>query len=254
MEKRDHGSLNRPRCIALSIISVTSMSFWATSAYAADFSIGAVVDAEKAGYTLLLVLVLALLLETGLSTLFNWRIFLRFFEEKGLKVPIAVITAFLFVSQFDIDAIAEVLGAFAGKTYQHGTLGKILTAFIIAGGSSAIFTLLEKLGIRNPLERREVAASMRDECRLKVKLIRTGTPNDKPVSILLDGETIGAIDSQKSEFGGILGHVVKPGLRKIKLISRDQKGKEIEHEKDVTIAGGATVIVTFHLTPDALNP
>ena len=240
--------------MALSIIGVTVMGFGATSAYAADFSIGATVDTGKAAYTLLLVLVLALLLETGLSTLFNWRIFLRYFEEKGLKVPIAVITAFLFVNQFDIDSIAEVLGAFAGKTYNHGTLGKILTAFIIAGGSSAIFTLFEKLGIRNPLERRGVAKSMRDECRLKVRLFRTGTPNDKSVSIVVDDIVIGAIDSQKNEFGGFLGHIIEPGQRKLTLKSRDKAGKEIEHEKVVSIEPGATVIETFELTPDALNP
>lgn len=254
MEKRDQNNLNRSRWITFSIISLILMGFSATSAYATDFSTGTAVDTEKAGYVLLLVLVLAILLETGLSTLFNWRIFLRFFEEKGLKVPIAVLTAFLFVKQFDIDAIAEILGAFAGKTYDHGTLGKILTAFIIAGGSSAIFTLFEKFGIRNPLERRAVAASLRNESRLKVKLIRTGTPNDKPVSILVDDTVIGAIDSQKNEFGGFLGHIVEAGQRTLKLKSRDQAGSEIEREKVVSIAPGATVIETFQLTPDALNP
>ncbi len=254
MKKRATNNLNRYRWIVVSIISVILMCFSATSTYATDFSIGTGVDTEKAGYVLLLVLVLAILLETGLSTLFNWRIFLRYFAEKGLKVPIAVLTAFLFVKQFDIDAIAEILGAFAGKTYDHGILGKILTAFIIAGGSSAIFTLFEKFGIRNPLERRSVAANMRNESRLKVKLLRTGTPNDKPVSILVDGTVIGAIDSQKNEFGGFLGHIVEAGQRKLKLKSRDQAGNEIEQEKVVSIAPGATVIETFQLTPDALNP
>ncbi len=88
-------------------------------AYAEGFSLGDKVDTEKAGYTLLLILVLAILLETGLSTLFNWRVYLRYFEEKGLKVPIAVASAFIFVNQFEIDAIAEILGAFAGKTFSE---------------------------------------------------------------------------------------------------------------------------------------
>ena len=254
MKKRDQNNLYHSRWIVFSIIGAILMCFSATSAYAADFSIGTGVNIEKAGYVLLLVLVLAILLETGLSTLFSWRIFLRYFEEKGLKVPIAVLTAFLFVQQFDIDAIAEILGAFAGKTYNHGTLGKLLTAFIIAGGSSAIFTLFEKFGIRNPLERKAVAASMRNESRLKVKLLRNGSPNDKPVSILVDDTVIGAIDSQKNEFGGFLGQIVEAGQRKLKLKSRDQAGKEIECEKVVSIAPGATVIETFQLTPDALNP
>lgn len=254
MKRNDCKNVNHSLCIILSIISVALISFWTNFAFAEEFSIASKVETEKAGFALLLVLVLALLLETGLSTLFNWRIFLRYFEERGLKVPIAVITAFLFVKQFDIDAIAEVLGAFAGKTYPHGVLGHILTAFIIAGGSSAIFTLFEKLGIRNPLERRGVAESLRNECRLKVKLIRTGTPNDKAVSILVDDLVIGAIDSQKNEFGGFLGHIVDPGQRKLTLKSRDKMGQEIENQKVVSIAPGATVIETFQLTPDALNP
>lgn len=219
----------------------------AIASNAESFSLADAVDAEKAGYTLLLILVLAILLETGLSTLFNWRVYLRYFEAKGLKVPIAVASAFFFVMQFDIDAVAEVLGAFTGKTYNHGTGGKILTAFIIAGGSSGVFTLFDKLGIRNPLERKETAEAIRRECRLKVKLIRNKVPNDQAVSILVDDKIIGVIDANKKDFGGFSGYIIDPGDRKIELKSWDAGGNEIVEPKQIAIAPGATVIETFRL-------
>ncbi len=41
--------------------------------------------------------------------------------------------------------------------------GYLMTALIVAGGSSAVFTLFDKLGLRNPLERRQAAENMRKE-------------------------------------------------------------------------------------------
>ena len=236
------------RIIFSTILSV--ILFSAPSAYAAKTWLSDDVDIDKAGYTLFLILVLAILLETGLSTIFNWRVYLRYFEERGLKVPIAVIASLIFVTQFKIDAVAEVLNSFSEVKYDPGIAGKILTALIIAGGSNGVFTLYEKLGIRNPLERKGVAAGMRQQCSFKIQLIRSEGQQNNLVTVLIDKKIIGIIKPNENKFGGMLGYTFEPGEHKISLKSRDKDGKEIDGEKTITVAPGAAITEIYQLLSD----
>ncbi len=224
----------------------------ATSAFGGDSWMQDDVAMEKVGNTLFLVLVLAILLETGLSTLFNWRIYLKYFEERGLKVPIAVASAFIFVKQFEIDAVAEILNAFVKADSDPGIAGIVLTALIIAGGSSAVFTLYEKLGIRNPLERRGVAAGMRQQCTLKIRLVRNEGQENKLVTVLIDEKMVGTINPNENKFGGLLGYTIEAGEHKIGLKSRGKDDNEINQEKTIDVAPGADITEMYKLTATAL--
>jgi hypothetical protein len=212
----------------------------------ADFSIGDVKTA-KVGQTLLMILVLAILLETGLSTLFNWRLFLLYGEGRGIKVPIAVAVAYLFVNQFNIDAIAEILSSFSGNTYPPGTGGKILTALIIAGGSSAVFSIFERFGIRNPLERRETAEKMRKKSHLKVQVTRDKVSRSQPITVKIDEEIVGVIEANRNRFGGIVGYEIPPGELKLEISGLDDQGNKIPATRTVPVAPGATVVESFQL-------
>lgn len=127
-------------------------------------------DRTKVINVLFLVLALSLVFESAMSVLFDWRIFIRYFEGRGVKTPLIIAVAFLVFLNYDLDIVAELLRGFPGIHAQNigdATLpGQILTALLIAGGSGGVFRIFARLGIRSPEEReqkaREERASMEE--------------------------------------------------------------------------------------------
>ena len=204
-------------------------------------------ETQKIGRILLLVLILAVLLETGLATLFNWRLFLLYGEGRGLKIPIAVTVAFLFVNQFKIDAIAEILSAFSVDPFEPGLGGRFMTALIVAGGSNAVFSLFERFGLRNPLERRETAQAMRQQSQIKIQVMRNRVSRAQPIKIELDDKIIGVIQANRNNFGGFLGYAIEPGQHSLKLSGLDAQGSPISSDRIITLAPGVTLVESFQL-------
>lgn len=115
---------------------------------------------DKVGQVLLVFLVLSVVFEVALTPIFNWRYFLLHFEGKGLKTPITVILAFLVFWGYGLDIIKDLLNSLgypANRTFG----GQLLTALLIAGGSDGVLRIFTKLGIRNPVERKEKAEKAR---------------------------------------------------------------------------------------------
>ncbi len=108
----------------------------------------------KVGTVLLVFLVLSVVFESALTPVFNWRLFRKRFDGKGLKTPIVVILAFVIFWNYDLDIVNDILVAmnYLAETTPRGhTLpGQALTALLIAGGSSGIFNIYKRLGIRSP--------------------------------------------------------------------------------------------------------
>lgn len=127
-------------------------------------------DRTKVINVLFLVLALSLVFESAMSVLFDWRIFIRYFEGRGVKTPLIIAVAFLVFLNYDLDIVAELLRGFPGIHAQNigdATLpGQLLTALLIAGGSGGVFRIFARLGIRSPEEReqkaREERASMEE--------------------------------------------------------------------------------------------
>ena len=82
--------------------------------------------------------ILALVLERGLSLIFDYRYIRNWLPERGLKAPIAFAVAWAICHQYDFNLIAVILGGDADPT-----LGIIITAAVIAGGSAAVVTLMK---------------------------------------------------------------------------------------------------------------
>lgn len=102
-------------------------------------------------------LALSIIFEVAMHPIFNWKYFLIKLDGKGLKTPITVITAFVVFKSYDVDIIRDILNAqnnagSANHSFAEG--GKLLTALLIAGGSSGILQIFTKLGIRPPEEER----------------------------------------------------------------------------------------------------
>lgn len=107
------------------------------------------------GEVLLVFLVLSLAFEVALTPIFNWRVFMAHLEGKGYKTPITVALAFVVFWGYGLDIIRDLLVALK-RPAEVSIGGQILTALLIAGGSSGIFQIFTKLKIRMDLEERRV--------------------------------------------------------------------------------------------------
>lgn len=107
-----------------------------------------------------LVLVLSLVFESAMSVIFDWRIFIRHFEGRGVKTPLIVGVAFVVFLNYDLDIVADILQALHVET-SKSVPGQFLTALLIAGGSSGVFRIFSHLGIRSPEERARKAQAER---------------------------------------------------------------------------------------------
>jgi hypothetical protein len=118
-------------------------------------------DMKEVWEVLLVFLVLSIVFETALTPLFNWRVFMARFESKGYKTPITVILAFIVFWGYGLDIISDLLVAL-GKSAEPSIGGQILTALLIAGGSSGVFEIFTKLHVRmDPKDRKAKANAAR---------------------------------------------------------------------------------------------
>ena len=114
-------------------------------------------DMKDVSSVLLVFLVLSVVFEVALTPLFNWRVFMARFEGEGYKTPITVVLAFIVFWRYDLDIISDLLIAM-NRPVQMSLGGQILTALLIAGGSSGVFQIFTKLKIRMEPEERQKKA------------------------------------------------------------------------------------------------
>lgn len=109
---------------------------------------------------LIKLLVLAALLESALEIVFKWRPFIAYFDGRGVKTPITLLCAWAMVVHFDIDFLAPLLSDYQTPTASVASEGVVhlLTAMIIAGGSSGVNNLLGALGYRRVVSAEDLKA------------------------------------------------------------------------------------------------
>lgn len=105
-------------------------------------------------------LAISVVFEAAMSALFDWRIYIRYFEGRGVKTPILVGVALLVCFHYDLDILHNVLEGL-GRSEQKQQIGMIITAFLISGGSSAVFQVYSNLGLRDPTARKQKAKEER---------------------------------------------------------------------------------------------
>jgi len=104
----------------------------------------------ESGQAIVKLFVLAVLLESALALLFNWRPFVVYFDGRAVKPLVSFVVAWAVVYTFDLRDLETLLKAY-GSTALGGDglrISQIIEAMIIAGGSSGVNTLLRNLGFR----------------------------------------------------------------------------------------------------------
>ncbi|MBV6823565.1 hypothetical protein [Pseudomonas sp. PD9R] len=118
------------------------------------------------------VFVVATLMESALTTLFQWRLYLEFFNGRAVKTLIMIVVGYAVVRQFNYDLFARIIGM-AGGEGNPGFLSKFLSACVLAGGSAAIYQLFKTLGLRPPVESlQEKPAPAAGKAWVSVRIIR----------------------------------------------------------------------------------
>ena len=110
-------------------------------------------ELDAVGIELGRVLVLAVIIESAMAAVFNWRLYRVLFGGHALRTPIMVLVGWWVVTQFDYDIVARVLHLSipGSEEVTSNWLSLALSALVIAGGSSGVFAILARLGLRNPL-------------------------------------------------------------------------------------------------------
>jgi len=93
-------------------------------------------DWDRLFEVLVTIIVLSFFLERALALVFEHRLFVRYFDKKGLKEPIAFVVALLVCRRWNFDAVSMTI--LAERTT---LLGEVITAAVIAGGSKASIKL-----------------------------------------------------------------------------------------------------------------
>lgn len=95
--------------------------------------------------------VLAVVLESALALIFTWAPFRETFNGQGVKPLVSFAAALALTGLFHTEILAKVVESYGGR-HDHASdfLGQLIDSMIIAGGSSGVHTMLQKLGIRLP--------------------------------------------------------------------------------------------------------
>lgn len=97
---------------------------------------------------LLQLFVVATVMEQALSVLFNWRLYQEFFNGRAVKTLVMIAFGYAIVASFpQFDIIRTLASATASDA-----LTTSLSALVLAGGSSAMYELFKRLGLRAPAE------------------------------------------------------------------------------------------------------
>jgi hypothetical protein len=143
--------------------------------------------------------VLAVLIESGLSVIFNWRPFKELFDSRGMKTLVSLTFSFVFVSVFDLDMTTALVNVYAGTNDPVNLPGKVVTALVLSGGSSGVNNILVALGFRQISDRPEdkkrppateawIAVKLRRVNAVGPVTVRIGTPDKElPVAGTITG-------------------------------------------------------------------
>ncbi|MCU7849371.1 MAG: hypothetical protein KZQ89_15560 [Candidatus Thiodiazotropha sp. (ex Lucinoma kastoroae)] len=145
--------------------------------------------------------VLAVLVESALSLIFNWRIFLEFFNKRAIKTVVMFVVSLTVVRTFDIDIVAELMKVYDPGSNPGDVMSTTLTALIVAGGSSGVNNLFIALGFRSRL-RDQAPQPPRNEAWIAILVHRDSTATGE-VLVQISEDTSGASAQHDSIAGSV---------------------------------------------------
>ncbi len=124
---------------------------------------------------LVILFVSAILVESALSVIFNWRLFMVLFYGRGMRTLVMIAVSAMMVWTFRIDVVHTMLASYGLAEPATGgdVLSRSLTALILSGGSSGVYRLLVALGYRAARPVEEVHPKPKpDKAWISVRVVR----------------------------------------------------------------------------------
>lgn len=147
--------------VVLSAVVIAALPF---TALAADNVVTAASNvnadtAEIAGKAVVLLfkyLIIAAIFESVFTCIFQWSWFVKKARRIGAKTIVKVAISWIAVSQYkSLDIMNNISVELFKADPQTTLIGPIITAFVIAGGSSGIYSMLGKIGFRDFIQQEE---------------------------------------------------------------------------------------------------
>ncbi len=159
--------------------------------------------------------VVAILIENALALVFNWKVYRAFFSERGLKPIASFVVSLIVVQQFGLDIVASLLDAYgeASSATSSNLATEILTAMIVAGGSSGVNTVMRSLGYRSN-QSAEVAKPPKDKAWIAVRVDKGLGKGAMQISVTEDNSVSGDLPA-------IAGTVMKSRPTLTSLLTRN---------------------------------
>lgn len=131
------------------------------------------------------IFVLAVVIESALALIFNWRPFLTRFDGRGVRSLVAFVISWLVARSLELDLVERISEATTPGTNEPSSqLGYLLTGLVLAGGSGGVNNLFRSLGFRQINRKEEVIAKpAKTEAWLAVRLSRMNAVG--PVNVLI---------------------------------------------------------------------
>jgi hypothetical protein len=193
---------------------------------------------------LFVLFILAVILESGLAIIFNWKLFFTIFDTRATKPLVAILVACIFVFLYKLDITTALVNLYTGATYPLNVGGQLLTALVIAGGSSGVNRMLQALGFRSVQEEPPppikppatvawLAVVLRRSNAVGTVNVLAGDPANMKLVGTINGLALaGRIRrfflKDESRFPPSGGHTLIPGTYTVRLEGVDKSGASIE--------------------------
>jgi hypothetical protein len=186
---------------------------------------------------LLRLLILVIVVESAMAALFGWRVYRVLASGRALKTPLMFAVGLGIVLLFDYDIVARIVAGVTGTEVPQDArwFSALLSALVVAGGSSGINTVFLRLNLRNPLPPVEPAPRLdADQAWLAIRIRRveavgeiqvalreTGAPPEWPLAGSVGDRGLGARLVEAFGLHGLRfprsGGRVVPALRSIEV-------------------------------------
>jgi hypothetical protein len=222
---------------------------------------------------LVILFVMAILIESALAVIFNWRLFLELFYGRGVRTLVMIIVSLFTVWTFNIDVVQTMLSQYGLVSSDEGnTFSRVLTALILAGGSAGVYRILVALGYREERSAAEVRPKpKKDKAWISVKVLRRSAigpvyvriaeamPGSPMISSQLAGvvaprgfwATLGSVFLlDRNRFPPAGGYEVETAKDyRIEVTGRDEAGAQVSSDIDgvYSFAPGAIIDFTARL-------
>lgn len=97
-------------------------------------------------------LVVAIIMESAFAVIFNWRVFLEFFDGRGVRTVVMFLGGWIVATVLHQDFVGSLFDVYlrTGVGDQHNStwMTQVLTALVLAGGSASVNQLFVALNLR----------------------------------------------------------------------------------------------------------